>query len=268
MRKTLFATLSTVAVTGALSVLLPPPEAKAACLTASVANNCVTFDPSTPSLVNKNVFSTTLEAITNEFSNRLQLGFIAANEKNIPLQDVLLTLKYDGGTTTEVFGFGNVDVFGNNPTNFPPLKGWVSDIRSINPLNVPKTLTDAFLTYTIGAYGGVQNGGFPPVFLEDVLLTELAANDAAPPSTGTFFDPNTVNTQYYGPGSTATGATIVCTGPSAGCTVGPDTNFYTARKPQVETTKAPGPLPIFGAGMAFAYSRKLRRRINLQPTQI
>lgn len=260
MRKFLLAAVSTLAIAGGASLAFTT-EAKAACLTGDTANNCVTFDPTTPSDVNKNFFDTTLREILTDSENVFQINFLGLNDIDLQLSDITLTFQY--GASSQIFTYPNATILGNNNTNSPPLSPldvYISDIRSAT-LD-PTLLTDAFLTYTIGAIAGPNltpgNGLVNPVTgiaLDDVLVTRLSAND-----TGESFLPGDPNVLFYGPGVPP--GTLVCTEVGGPCTQGEGDNFFAGAKPQVEATKVPGPLPILGAGIAFGYSRKLRKRIS------
>lgn len=255
MKKTLFAALAGAAAATCTVLLVPAPEAKAACLSSNSTNNCVTFDPTTDSFVQKDFTQSVFGQILSASDNLFQLEFAALQGTPPPVAYNLTDLKLDltfSDLGLKTFTFANAAILANDVTNTPPLSVYLSEIKSLATPSSGNTLTKALLSYTIVGNPGNTNPSSSGLVLEDVLFTGIRAND----TNQTYISTDPLLSFYNNPNR-------VCTSPILGqCTFNAGENGYASVQPQVETSKVPGPLPILGAGVAFMSSRKLRRRIK------
>lgn len=248
MLRQTFAGLAGTLALGA-GIALAPPPAQAACLSTNSTNNCVTFNPTTDSFVNKNFYQTVLGTIINAGGN-LQLAFAGLNGIDYSLSDIKLNLEFANSGDNQIFSFPNATIIGNNPSNTPPFDVYLSSIVTKTAPN----LTNAFLTYTIAGNPAAvtpDNG----IVADDSLFTSIIANDTA-----ITFNPTSPTVRPGGPGA----PNRLCSEPSVpnGCLFAEGKNGYDSVQLQVERQQSvPGPLPILGAGVALGFSRRLRRRI-------
>lgn len=136
-----------------------------------------------------------------------------------------------GGEGTTVIGTGPDNPFGSAPTGPFPTANYLASSQA-GPLGAYRQVAFDFGS----AFGGFGSGKASPT---TVGLERVDSFFIEGTLTGATSQTPTVISFAAGPGGI----------PAPGSTVG---GFYTV----------PGPLPLAGAGMAFAWSRSLRRRIN------
>ena len=127
---------------------------------------------------------------------------------------------------------------------------------------------------TSGKFATAANGGVMPWWGNGTLANEFASAVRSWFSTPNLFDQ--ANTFSAGPlfaydGSTEASFyayTLSSTNPGVNDTIFSSMTNYIYSNPMtyaqatLYTNSAPGPLPLFGAGAAFGFSRKLRKRIQ------
>lgn len=212
----LHAALAGTAALGA-AVLMPAPEAKAACLESTGTlgspgyNPCATFNPGTTSVVTDYQDFSGSFGTPTALSPAVQFAQVSFQVSNLSTPFSFDSITLSGpGLIPSPLSFGSVNIA--SATSF-----FSSSIISLGSSLSSGNFGDYKLSFSIP--GGVVPDG-------SVIDLDLAFCSAS------------------------------------NCTAGAGKQFVSSTRFGALTAEVPGPLPLMGAGVAFGFSRKLRRRIS------
>lgn len=209
--------------------LAVPGEARAACVDTALSstNNCEFFNAPTGNNFSYNVFSGAFGSASAN-GGRLQITLDGLpSGKTLTLTGLKLTL--GNGTSTQDITYVSPLIFTATGNANPDYIGSIQTIGSV----LSGTITSAVLSGTLAADAPLDSS---VIFSGGLRFNTTGSSDGAGllqqslVSGGNFRGDNQLSSQYQ--------ASVP--GPRS----------------------VPGPLPVLGAGMAFGFSRKLRKRIS------
>lgn len=199
-------------------------EARAACIDtlASTATNCELFDSSAGNTFSLDLFSAPLGTASAQAGGQFQL-VLDGLLANQNFSFTGLQLALIGGSGSTTVNLGSGTFTANNIGD----PSYFSTAASFSSLGIG-TITSAVLTGTFGVTAPVT-GAPPTTFFAGLRFNSSGANTGG-----------LLNVTGIGGGGVAFGENTLGS----------------------EFTNVPGPLPVLGAGVAFGFSRRLRKRIS------